>query len=94
MRLTMPTPNSMFSEFRLEECKADAHGVDLRFEFGSYFDREPTPGDEMHALAEGAVSIAVTGQRPGEVLMVDPWPDIVQSSSGHVTDRRGELRIQ
>ena len=79
VRLTMPTPNSMFSEFRLEECKADAQGVDLRFEFGSYFDREPTPGDEMHALAEGAVSIAVTGQRPGEVLMVDPWPDIVQA---------------
>ena len=78
VRLTAPTPNTMFSEFRLEECKADAQGVDLRFEFGSYFDREPTPGDEMHALADGVVSIAVTGQRPSEVLMDDPWPDVVQ----------------
>ena len=78
VRLTAPTPNTMFSEFRLEECKADAQGVDLRFEFGSYFDREPTPGDEMHALAEGVVSIAVTGQRPSEVLMNEPWPDVVR----------------
>ncbi len=78
VQLTTPSLNTMFREFRLEECKADEHGVDLRFEFGSYFDREPTPGDEMHALAEGVVSIAVTGQRPGDVLMADPWPDVVQ----------------
>jgi len=24
------------------------------------------------------VSIAVTGRRPGEVLMDDPWPDVVR----------------
>ena len=78
VRLTNPSLNTMFSEFRLEECQADEHGVDLRFEFGNYFDREPTPGDEVHALAEGVVSIAVTGQRPGDVLMDDPWPDVVR----------------
>lgn len=78
VRLTTPSLNTMFSAFRLEECQADAQGVDLSFEFGNYFDREPTPGDEMHALAEGVVSIAVTGQRPSEVLMDDPWPDVVQ----------------
>lgn len=78
VRLTTPSLNTMFSEFRLKECQADEHGVDLSFELGSYFDREPTPGDEMHALAEGVVSIAVTGRRPGEVLKDDPWPDVVQ----------------
>ena len=78
VRLTTPSRNTMFSEFRLGECEADERGVNLRFEFGDYFDREPIPGDEMHALAEGAVSIAVTGQRPSEVLMDDPWPAVVQ----------------
>lgn len=78
VRLTTPSLNTMFSEFRLKECQADEHGVDLSFELGSYFDREPTPGDEMHALAEGVVSIAVTGRRPGEVMMADPWPDVVR----------------
>ena len=78
VRLTTPSLNTMFSEFRLKECQADEHGVDLSFELGSYFDREPVPGDEMHALAEGVVSIAVTGRRPGEVLRDDPWPAVVQ----------------
>lgn len=79
VRLTMPSLNTMFSEFRLAECETDAHGVDLSFEFGNYFDREPTPGDEMHALTEGAVSISVTGLKPGHVVLDDPWPDIVQA---------------
>ena len=78
VRLTRPSRNTMFGEFRIEECEADERGVNLRFEFGNYFDREPTPGDEMHALAEGVVSIAVTGPRPSEVLMDEPWPAVVQ----------------
>lgn len=78
VRLTAPSRNTMFSEFRIEECEADEHGVNLRFELGSYFGREPVPGDEMHALAEGVVSISVTGQRSSEVLMDDPWPAVVQ----------------
>ena len=82
VRLTTPSLNTMFSEFRLEKCEADEHGVDLSFEFGSYFDREPVPGDEMHALAEGVVSIAVTGQRSSEVMLDDPWPDVVREFRG------------
>ena len=78
VRLTTPSLNTMFSEFKIEECEADERGVNLRFELGSYFDREPTPGDEMHALAEGLVSVAVTGLRPSQVLMDDPWPAVVQ----------------
>ena len=78
VRLTTPSRNTMFGGFRIEECEADERGVNLRFELGSYFDREPAPGDELHALAEGVVSIAVTGQRPSEVLMDDPWPAVVQ----------------
>ena len=78
VRLTRPSRNTMFGEFRIEECEADERGVNLRFEFGNYFDREPIPGDEVHALAEGVVSIAVTGPRPSEVLTDDPWPAVVQ----------------
>ena len=78
VRLTTPSRNTMFSEFRIEECEADEGGVNLCFHLGDYFDREPIPGDEMHALAEGVVSIAVTGPRPGEVLMDDPWPAVVR----------------
>ena len=33
----------------------------------------------MHALAEGAVAITVTGLKPGHVVLDDPWPAVVQA---------------
>ena len=39
-------------------------------------------GDEMHALAQGAVSISVTGLTPGHVVLEEPWPAVVQEFRG------------
>ena len=79
VRLTQPSLFTLFRDFTLGDCEVDEHGVSLRVNFGEYFDEEPTPGDEMHALAEGAVAITVTGLKPGHVVLDDPWPSIVQA---------------
>ena len=79
VRLTQPSLFTLFRDFTLGDCEVDEHGVNLRVNFGEYFDEEPTPGDEMHALAEGAVAITVTGLKPGHVVLDDPWPSIVQA---------------
>ncbi len=79
VRLTRPSRNPTFSEFGLRECEADEHGIRLRVKLGDYFGRQPLPGDEMHALAEGAVSIAVTGRHPSDVWRSEPWTAIVQA---------------
>ena len=79
VRLTQPSVFTLFRDCTLDDCQVDENGVSVRVKFGDYFDEEPTPGDEMHALAEGVVSIAVTGPRPSEVLMDDPWPAVVQA---------------
>lgn len=79
VRLTRPSRDPTFSEFGLRECGADEHGISLRVKLGDYFGRQPLPGDEMHALAEGAVSIAVTGRSPRDVWRYESWMAIVQA---------------
>lgn len=78
VRLTRPSVLTLFRDCTIDDCEVDESGISVRVRFGDYFDEEPTPGDEMHALAEGAVSISVTGLKPGHVVLSDPWPDIVQ----------------
>lgn len=79
VRLTRPSVFTLFRDGTIADCEVDEDGVSVRLAWGNYFDEEPTPGDEMHALAEGAVSISVTGLKPGHVVLDDPWPDIVQA---------------
>ena len=78
VRLTRPSVLTLFRDSTLDDCQVDDHGVSVRVTFGDYFDEPPKPGDEMHALAEGAVSISVTGLKPGHVVLDDPWPAVVQ----------------
>ena len=79
VRLTRPSLFTLFRDCTLDDCEVDENGVSVRVKFGDYFDEEPTPGDEMHALAEGAVAITVTGPKPGHVVLDDPWPAVVQA---------------
>ncbi len=78
VRLTRPSRDPTFSEFGLHEYAADEQGINLRVRLGDFFGRQPQPGDEMHALAEGAVSIAVTGRYPSDVWQYEPWTSIVR----------------
>ena len=79
VRLTRPSVFTLFRDSKLDDCQVDENGVNVRLTSGDYFDEPPTPGDEMHALAEGAVSISVTGLKPGRVVLDDPWPAIVRN---------------
>ena len=78
VRLTRPSVLTLFRDSTIEDCKVEEDGVSVRVEFGDYFDEPPTPGDEMHALAEGAVSISVTGLKPGDVVVDGAWPAVVR----------------
>ena len=79
VRLTRPSFFTLFRDFTIDECEVDENGVSVRVKFGDHFDEKPTPGDEMHALAEGAVAITVTGLEPSHVVLDDPWPKVVQA---------------
>ena len=78
VQLTRPSVFTLFRDGTIDDCEVDEGGVSVRLAWGDYFDEEPTPGDEMHALAQGAVSISVTGLTPGHVVLEEPWPAVVQ----------------
>lgn len=78
VRLTRPSLFTLFRDFTLDDCQIDGRGISVLVKFGEYFDNQPMPGDEMYALAEGAVAITVTGLKPGQVVLDDPWPAIVR----------------
>ena len=92
VRLTRPSRDPTFSEFGLHEYAADEQGINLRVRLGDFFGRQPQPGDEMHALAEGAVSIAVTGRYPKRrvaVRAVDVDRPGVQGLEGLLRNPKG-----
>ncbi len=79
VRLTRPSPFTLFSGMQLL-CSRAADGVTtVHVERGGYPLDQAAPDEECGALKDGAVSVCVTGRKSAQVLLDAPWPDLAQA---------------